>query len=101
MDVVFAVGVYLAIGALVGYDASKRGMSGSGWMLATWCFFIVTIALYLVVRKPMLLEGAPAGAASRCPATVCSSCGKYFEDAYRFCPHCGAAREELLEGPRK
>jgi uncharacterized membrane protein YhiD involved in acid resistance len=48
------VGLIIAaiIGALIGKDASERGMSGVGWGLFTFLVCIIAVPIYLIVRKP-------------------------------------------------
>jgi len=37
-------------------DAEERGMSGMGWAAGTLLLMIVTVPLYLVVRKPRIVK---------------------------------------------
>ena len=50
------IGLIIAgiIGIVIGKYASSRGMSGFGWGLCTFLLCIVTVPIYLVVRKPYL-----------------------------------------------
>jgi hypothetical protein len=42
------------IGVVIGKDASSRGMNGFGWGLCTFLLCIITVPIYVIVRKPHL-----------------------------------------------
>ena len=44
------------IAALIGRDASSRGMSGAGWGIFTFLICIAAVPIYLIVRKPVIDE---------------------------------------------
>ncbi|MEA3040767.1 MAG: hypothetical protein QOC65_256 [Sphingomonadales bacterium] len=48
------VGIIIAavIAIIIGKDASERGMSGVGWGIFTFLICIISVPIYLVVRKP-------------------------------------------------
>lgn len=48
--------IALVVAILIGRDASSRGMSGLGWGLFTFFICIVSVPIYLIVRKPRLDE---------------------------------------------
>jgi hypothetical protein len=50
----FGLIIAAIIGILIGKDASARGMSGFGWGFCTFLLCIVTVPIYLIVRKPHL-----------------------------------------------
>lgn len=53
----------LVVGAVAGFwvysDAKKRGMNAVGWGIGAFLLCIVFLPLYLIMRKPELVAGAP------------------------------------------
>lgn len=52
------VGLIIAgvVGVLIGRDAKSRGMSGAIWGICAFLMCIVTVPIYIVVRKPPLVS---------------------------------------------
>ena len=44
--------IALVVAIIIGKDAASRGMSGIGWGFFTFLICIVSIPIYLIVRKP-------------------------------------------------
>lgn len=91
MHFAFGLAIVLVIAIFVYTDAQKRGMSAFLWALGVLLFCPVFFPLYLILRRPVLLVlppgmPGPMGAGPR----LCATCGKYYEGAAQFCPHCGA-----------
>ncbi|MFO0793706.1 MAG: hypothetical protein U0586_06555 [Candidatus Brocadiaceae bacterium] len=80
------VGLLIAaiIAVWVYIDAKNRGyktLPAVGWMLGVFLLMIVFLPLYLVLRgrRPKKMD----------ILMPCKYCGKYYEGAPTYCPHCG------------
>ncbi|HTY62526.1 MAG TPA: zinc ribbon domain-containing protein [Acidobacteriota bacterium] len=84
------------------HDAGQRGMNQWLWtLIAIFTPNLLGIIIYLVIRRPLLMEcpGCQAKIAPRmvfCPhcgrpfRRRCSACGAMIQQGYQFCGSCGA-----------
>ena len=90
----FWVGLVIAIVAAVwvASDARKRGMNSVGWAIGTFLLLILFLPLYLILRKPVVMNPAvyPPGVGPLPGSRMCPNCGQYYQGNARFCPACGA-----------
>ena len=56
MEWLFGSVIAAIVGILIGRDAASRGMSGVGWGIFTFLVCIIAVPIYLIVRKPRLLD---------------------------------------------
>lgn len=76
--------IWIAVIVWVYRDAESRGMSGVLWALLVFIGNLIGLLIYLIVRS----ESLPP-AARRTESYICSSCKKFIDKNFRFCPHCG------------
>lgn len=50
--IILVAAVWVGLALAVGNDATRRGHTSWGWILATLIFGIVGAVFYLIVRKP-------------------------------------------------
>jgi len=56
MEWLFGSVIAAIVGILIGRDAASRRMSGVGWGIFTFLVCIIAVPIYLIVRKPRLLD---------------------------------------------
>ena len=57
----FGFAIAGAVAFWVATDANKRGMNGVGWGIGVFLLCIVFLPIYLIVRKPLLIQPQPYG----------------------------------------
>jgi len=86
-------------------DAEERRMSGVLWALLVFIGNLVGLLIYLIVRQdhPLPASGkstamAPsASPPAKAPTPACPSCQKPVEKDFTYCPHCGAALQQVCK----
>ncbi|MDP4142997.1 MAG: hypothetical protein Q8936_00745 [Bacillota bacterium] len=54
MSYLFGIIIALVVAIIIGKDASSRGMNAIGWGIFTFLICIITLPIYLIVRKPRI-----------------------------------------------
>jgi len=92
--------IWIAIIVWVYKDAERRGMSGVLWALLVFIGNLIGLLIYLIVRQDHVPTASgqttiPAPATKTTTSKTCPSCQKPVEKDFTFCPHCGAAIQQV------